>query len=98
MYLNIIRIITLQIQESDFFIMCGECCDVSNWEQLLVCIRWVDLKLQAPEEVIGTYVLSYIKSNTIVAIIKDTLTRLNLSLKRCRGQCCDGASNMNGSR
>ena len=44
------------------------------------------------------YALSDIKSNTIVAVIKDTLTRLNLSLKKCRGQCYDGASNMTGSR
>ena len=99
MYLNIIRKIASQIQESDFFcIMCDEYCDVSNKEQLVVCIRWVDSKLQAHEEFIGMYVLSDIKSNTIVAVIKDTLTRLNLSLKKCRGQCYDGASNMTGSR
>ena len=82
MYLNIIRKIASQIQESYFFcIMCDECCDISNREQLVVCIRWVDSKLQAHEEFIGMYTLSDIKSNTIVAVIKDTLTRLNLSLK-----------------
>ena len=95
MYLSIIRNIASQIQESDFFyIMCDECCDVSNREQLIICIRWVDSKLQAHEEFIGMYVLS----DTIVAVIKDTLTRLNLSLKKCRGQCYDGASIMTCSR
>ena len=95
MYLNIIRKIASQIQESDFFcVMCDECCDISNREQLVVCIRWVDSKLQAHEEFICMYVLSDIKSNTLVAVIKDTLARLNLSLKKCRGQCYDGASNM----
>ena len=99
MYLNIIRKIASQIQESDLFcIMCDECCDVSNREQLVICIRWVDSKLQAHEEFIGMYVLSDIKSNTIVAVVKDTLTMLNLSLKKCQGQCYDGASNMTGSR
>ena len=99
MYLNIIRKIASQIQESDFFcIMCDECCDVSNRKQLVICIRWVDSKLQAHEEFIGMYVLSDIKSNTIVAVIKNTPTRLNLSLKKCRGQCYDGASNTTGSR
>ena len=68
MYLNIIRKIASQIQQSAFFCtMCDECCDVSNREQLVVCIRWVDSKLQAHEEFIGTYILSDIKSNTIVA-------------------------------
>ena len=62
MYPNIIRKIASQIQESDFFcITCDECCDVSNREQLVVCIRWVDSKLQAYEEFIGMYVLSDIK-------------------------------------
>ena len=56
MYLNIIRKIASQIQESDFFcIMCA------NREHLVVCIRWVDSKLQAHEEFIGMYVLSDIK-------------------------------------
>ena len=30
--------------------MCDECCDVSNKEQSVVCIKWVDSKLQAHEE------------------------------------------------
>ena len=59
MYLITIRKIDSQIQESDFFcIMCDECCDVSNREQQLLCIRWVDSKLQAHEEFSGIYVLS----------------------------------------
>ena len=59
MYLNIIRKIDSQIQESDFFcVTCDECCAVSNREQLLLCIRWVDFKLQAHEEFSGIYVLS----------------------------------------
>ena len=99
MYLIIIREIDSQIQESDFFcIMCVECFDISNREQLLLCTRWVDSQLQAHEKCCGIYVLSDIYSNTIVAVIKDTLTRLYLCLKKCRGQCYDGASNMTGFR
>ena len=79
--------------------MCDECCDVSNKEQLVVCIRWVDSKLQAHEEFIGMYTVSDIKSDTtIVAAIWDTLTGLNISLKKCRRQCYDGASNMTGRK
>ena len=99
MYLIIIREIDSQIQESDFFcIMCVECFDVSNREQLLLCTRWVDSKLQAYEKFSGIYVLSDIYSNTIVAVIKGTLTRLYLSLKKCRGQCYNWTNNMTGSR
>ena len=78
--------------------MCNECCDVSNWEQLLLCIRWVDSKLQAHEEFSGIYVLSDIKRNTIFAVINDTLTSLYLSLKKCRGQSFDETSKITGSR
>ena len=68
---------------------------MSNKEQLVVCIRWVDSKLQAHEEFISMYTVS---ADTIVAAIRDTLTRLNISLKKCRGQCYDGASNMTGRK
>lgn len=34
---------------------------------------------------------------TLVAVIKDTLIRMKLSLGRCQGQCYDGASNMAGA-
>ena len=85
MYLNVIRNVASKIRESGFFcIMSDECCDVSNKEQLVMCIRWVDSKLQAHEEFIGMYIVS-VKSDTIVAAIRDTLTRLNISLKNCRG-------------
>ena len=39
-----------------------------------------------------------ITSNTLVSAIKDTLVRLNVKLTDCRGQSCDRASNMSGSR
>ena len=41
---------------------------------------------------------SRIHSDILVAAIKDILLRMNLSLSDCRGQCCDGGSNMTGSR
>ena len=99
MYLNVIRNVASKIQESGFFcIMCNECCDVSNKEQLVVHIRWVDSRLQAHEEFIGMYTVSDIKSDTIVAAIRDRHTRLNISLQKCRGQSYDGASNMTGRK
>ena len=36
-------------------------------------LRWVDKMLSAHEEFIGLYLVENIKSNTVVAVIKDTL-------------------------
>ena len=38
------------------------------------------------------------EAQTLVNIILDVLTRLNLSIKKLRGQCYDGASSMSGPR
>ena len=37
-------------------------------------------------------------TTVLVAVLKDILLRLNLSLSSCRGQCYDGAANMAGCR
>ena len=50
------------------------------------------------EEFIGLHAVDSITSGSIVSVIKDTLTRLNLPLSKARGQCYDGASNMSGIR
>ena len=44
------------------------------------------------------YVTASTDANSIVAIIKDALMRMNLSLAQCRCQCCDGATVMQGRR
>lgn len=61
-------------------------------------LRWVDDNLIAHEDFIGLYCVPAINSDTIVAIIKDSLLRLNLCLSKIRGQCYDGASNMTGAK
>ena len=47
---------------SFFCIMCDECTDAANREQLVVCIRWVDYALEAHEEMIGFYKLDNIEA------------------------------------
>ena len=54
----------------------------------------VDDDLKVHEDFFGFYEVDNIKSDTIVAAIKDSLLRFNLSLDSCRGQIYDGASNM----
>jgi len=99
MALCVLRKISANLAKANFFcIMCDECTDAANREQLVVCIRWVDRYLEAHEEFIGLYQLENIEANTIVSTIRDMLKRLNLPMHKCRGQCYDGASTMRGPR
>ena len=59
-------------------------------------LRWVDDDLNVHEEFIGLHEVPTIQTDVLVAVIKDCLLRLNLSLNKVRGQCYDGASNMAG--
>ena len=78
--------------------MTDECVDCANNEQLVICFRYVGVDLEVYEEFIGLYQCADITADTIVAVLKDTLLRLNLQLSRCRGQCYDGGSNVAGSK
>ena len=78
--------------------MCDEGTDCSNLEQLSFNIRSVDDDLEVHEDFLGFYEVNNIKSDTIIAAIKDSLLRFNLSLDTCRGQIFDDASNMLGKK
>lgn len=87
------------VRENGYFALaCDEYTDVSNKEQLAICVRSVDSNLDAREDFLGFYEVDDIGSNTIVATIKDALIRMQLSLSDCRGQTYDGASTMLGRK
>ena len=46
----------------------------------------------------GLYEVPSISSDVLFAAIRDVLTRMNLSLNRCRGQCYEWASKMAGKK
>ena len=97
--LKILREIGDCIRSAPFFcIMADEVTDSSNREQVVVCIRWLDEKLESHEDFIGLYKVDDISADTIVTLLKDVILRFNLNIHRCRGQCYDGASNMSGRR
>ena len=77
-----------------FSLMCDEYTDVSNKQQLSMCVRWIDDSLNPHEDFLGFYELPNIASDTIVSAIKDSLTRFRLLLSELRGQSYEGASNM----
>ena len=56
MSLSILRSIANKLHSSNVFtIMAGECTDISNHEQLMICFRWVDTDLEVREEFVGLY-------------------------------------------
>ena len=79
------------ILSSEFFtVMCDECTNSSNREQLSVCIRWVDSELEPHEDFIGLYKMDGVCASDIVNALKETLLSMKLLLSKCRGQCYDG--------
>ena len=95
---QVLRKIICQFQSKFYTIMIDETTDASNAEQVVIVIRWVSDHLSVHEEFIGLYHTSSIQAQSLMAIIKDSLLRLNLILELCRGECYDGASVMSGAR
>ena len=48
--------------------MAGECADVTNEEQLVICLRWVDENLQVHEDFVGLHPLSDTKADKLFLI------------------------------
>ena len=59
---------------------------MSNREQLVICLRWIDKDMEVHEDMVGLYQIDDTGADTITRSIKDALIRLNLSISRCRGQ------------
>ena len=97
--LQVLRDIATSLHSAEFYsIMVDETTDVSNKEQAVLCFRWVSDDLIAHEDFVGLYGIENTEAKTLVNMILDVLTRLNLSIKKLRGQCYDGASAMSGPR
>ena len=94
-----LRKISENIQNATFFtIMADETADISNKEQLVVCIRWVDEKFAVHEDFMGLYPLERTTADHIVAVLKNSLISMHLCIENARGQCYDGASTMAGEK
>ena len=96
---TIVRDLASKMRQSEYFaILADETTDKSNREQLVVCLRWIDQKLNINEDFVGLYLIDNTKADTIAHAIKDVLIRLNISVSKCRGQTYDGASSMAGRK
>ena len=58
------------IGTSFFSLIADEYTDISNNEQLVICLRWVDQNLEAHEDFLGFYHIPNIAANTITSVIK----------------------------
>ena len=79
-------------------LMVNQTTDMSNKEQLVVCIQWVDKSLQSHEEFIDLYHVESTQLSTLVSTIHNVLQRVNISITKFRGQHYDGASSMSGHK
>ena len=87
------------IRDAKYFtIMADEVTDASNREQVVVCFRWVGSDFEPHEDFVGLHKVDKANADTLTAVIKDDVLRMNLDLHNCRGQCYDGAASMAGSR
>ena len=96
---GVLRQIASNLQSSPFLtIMVDETTDVSNHEQVVICVRWVSVDFDVHEDFIGLSQVDKIDAGTLVAVIRDFFLRMNISLHKLRGQCYDGAAAMAGLR
>ena len=81
MALQVFREVATNLHSGSLYtIMANETTDISNQEQLVLCLRWVDDKFDVHEEFIGLYDITSTSANTVVAAIKDALLRMNRSV------------------
>ena len=97
MALLMLRDVISCIQGSKFYsIMADESTDITNQEQLVICIRSVDKYLNPHEDFIGLHQMDKIDATTLTKVIKDIILRLGLDPSKLRGQCYDGCNTMMG--
>ena len=97
--LKLLREIAADICSSGCYsILADEATDVSNIQQLVICIRWVTKDLVVEEDFIGLMPLDKANATNIAAAIKDVILRMGLSLEDAKAQCYDGCSTMTGVR
>ena len=66
-----LRNLARNIQQAKFYSVMGdETADISNKEQLILCIRWVNDDLQAHEDFIGIHKIPNITADEIITVIK----------------------------
>ncbi|XP_060210506.1 uncharacterized protein LOC132637434 [Lycium barbarum] len=79
-----------------FSLLVDESCDVSRKEQMAIVLRYVDRWGSVVERFIGIVHVRNTSALCLKEAIVNYLAQHSLSLSNIRGQCYDGASNMQG--
>ncbi|XP_059315420.1 uncharacterized protein LOC132066034 [Lycium ferocissimum] len=79
-----------------FALLVDESRDVSRKEQMVICLRYVDKKGFVMEAFIGLVNVKDTSALSLKKAIVDVFAQHSLTLSYVRGQCYDGASNMQG--
>ena len=96
--LSVLRSLKRDICDARYLaIVMDETTDASCKEQVSICLRYVSQSLLVHETFTGFYETASTTASTMFDIAQDVLTRFELHLSNCRGQCFDGASNMAGN-
>ena len=79
-----------------FAVMVDDTTDISNVEQMSLCLRYVKEDLTVSEIFLGFIETASTTAENMYKQLSDSLNALGLSLDQCRGQGYDGAANMIG--
>lgn len=80
-----LRKLIAQLNESPFLaIMVDETSDVANIEQVAICVRYIDKKLEAHEVFLGVYSTQDTKATSLEAIVIDVLQRTGIPIHKLR--------------
>ena len=77
-------------------IILDETSDISTKRQINSCFRIVQEDFLVEEQSFGFYQTSITSSDVLYAIVQDVLLQFQFSIKKCRGQCYDGAATVSG--
>uniref|UniRef100_A0A453HXG2 DUF4371 domain-containing protein n=1 Tax=Aegilops tauschii subsp. strangulata TaxID=200361 RepID=A0A453HXG2_AEGTS len=79
-----------------FSLLIDEASDVSDKEQMVVVLRYVDKLGLILEHLVGVVHVSETSATCLKSALEKLLANIGLSFKQVRGHCYDGASNMGG--
>jgi hypothetical protein len=91
----IVKMIAAEVVKQKYYgLIVDETADVSQVEQLSICLRTADESLSVDEHFVGLYALDSCNGKDIYDAIADVLQRLGISMRMCRGITVDGAGAM----
>ncbi|XP_016473052.2 uncharacterized protein LOC107795005 [Nicotiana tabacum] len=94
--LDTIKAIIEDLNSDNFALLVDESCDISCKEQMAIVLRYVDRMRSVVERFIGIVHVRDTSALYLKEAIVNYLAQCSLSLSYVRGQCYDGASNMQG--